>query len=107
VVEDFVSTLSAHGFSDSQVATTYRSFSSFLLGQLLLEASVRGAATAPVEEPLDEGEADMPNRDGLVDLSDVPVTMRLRPLLSEDHSDEEFETYLETLLDRMELELSQ
>ena len=107
VVENFVTTLSGHGFTDPQVAAAYRSFSSFLLGQLLLESSMRGAATGPVEEPLDEGDADLPNRDGDVDLTDVPTTMRLRPLLSEDHSDEEFEIYLETLLDRMELNLSQ
>jgi TetR/AcrR family tetracycline transcriptional repressor len=107
LVEDFVSMLSRHGLSDDQVAAAYRSFSSFLLGQLLLEAAVRGAATGPVEEPLDEGDADVPNRDGQVDLTDSPTTARLRPLLSEDHSDEEFEIGLETLLNRMELALSQ
>jgi hypothetical protein len=33
----------------------YRAFSSFLLGNLLLEAAPRGAETSPVEEPLEEG----------------------------------------------------
>lgn len=107
MVEDFVTTLSQHGFSDQQVARTYRSFSSFLLGQLLLEAAVRGATTGPVEEPLDEGGSDIPQRDGRVDLADSPMTARLRPLLSEDRSAEEFEAHLEMLLDRMECELSQ
>lgn len=107
VVEDFVTRLSDQGFRDEQIAGTYRSFSSFLLGHLLLEASVRGAETSPVEEPVDEGEADIPNRDGQISLDDTPNTARLRSLLSEDRSDEEFEAALETLLDRLELSLSQ
>ncbi|MBA2696228.1 MAG: TetR/AcrR family transcriptional regulator C-terminal domain-containing protein [Actinobacteria bacterium] len=107
LVEDFLSTLSGHGFDDEQLVAAYRAFSSFLLGQLLLEAATRGAATAPVEEPLDEGGADIPQRDGEVDLREVPVIARLRSMLSEDHSDEEFEVGLETLLDRLELEMSQ
>ena len=53
-----------HGFSDEQVVDTYRAFSGFLLGQLLLESSIRGAETSPVEVPLDEGDATIPNRDG-------------------------------------------
>ena len=107
VVEDFVTRLSGHGFRDEQVVGAYRSFSSFLLGQLLLEAAIRGADTSPVEVPVDEGDADIPNEDGEVDLSGTPNTARLRPLLSEDHSAEEFESSLEALLDRMELSLSQ
>ena len=107
VVEDFVTRLSDFGFADEQIADTYRSFSSFLLGQLLLEAAVRGADTSPVEDPIDEGDADVPNRDGRVDLDGSPNTARLRRLLSEDRSDEEFEASLENLLDRLELSLSQ
>ena len=107
VVEDFLHTLSAHGFSDQQVVDTYRSFSSFLLGQLLLESSIRGAETSSVEVPLDEGDATIPNRDGDVDLTGSPTILRMRPLLSEDHSLDEFEAGLETLLDRLELGLSQ
>lgn len=107
VVEDFVTRLTEYGLRDEQIADTYRSFSSFLLGQLLLEAAVRGAETSPVEEPVDEGDADVPNRDARVSLEGSPNTARLRPLLSEDHSDEEFEASLENLLDRLELELAQ
>ena len=107
VVEDFVTRLSDFGFRDEQIAGTYRSFSSFLLGHLLLEASVRGAETSPIAEPLDEGAADIPNVDGRISLDDSPNTERLRPLLSEDRSDEEFEAALETLLDRLELSFSQ
>src|SRR5688572_28779215 len=35
LVEDFLHTLSGHGFTDGQVVEVYRAFSSFLLGQLL------------------------------------------------------------------------
>jgi AcrR family transcriptional regulator len=107
LVEDFLSVLSEHGFTDAQVADAYRGFSSFLLGQLLLESAVRGATTAPIEVPFDEGGAQIPEQDGRVDLSRSPTTKRLRPLLSEDRSDEEFEVGLEMLLDRLELVLTQ
>lgn len=107
LVEQFLKTLSDHGFSDAQVVSAYRAFSSFLLGQLLLEAAVRGADTSPVEVPLDEGDAQTPNEDGDVDLSGNPTVLRLRSLLSEDRSAEEFEVSLEMLLDRLELELTQ
>ncbi len=103
LVEDFVTTLSGYGFADEQVAGAYRAFSSFLLGHLLLKAATREADTAPVEVPLDEGGAQVPGRDGRRDLEQsTPTTNRLRPLLSEDRSDEEFEAGLETLLDRLE-----
>ncbi|CAA9287592.1 MAG: Transcriptional regulator, AcrR family [uncultured Friedmanniella sp.] len=107
LVEDFLTVLSGQGFTDQQVADAYRAFSGFLLGHLLLESAARGADTAPVEEPFDEGDAQIPQRDGQRDLGDTPTTRRLRPLLSEDRSDEEFEVGLETLLDRLEMVLSQ
>ena len=107
LVEDFLAVLSGHGFTDQQVADAYRAFSSFLLGHLLLESAARGADTAPVEEPFDEGDAQIPQRDGRRDLGDTPTTRRLRPLLSDDRSDEEFEVGLEALLDRLEMALSQ
>lgn len=107
LVEDFLNTLCRHGFSDEQVVGTYRAFSSFLLGNLLLEAAVRGAQTSPIEVPLDEGDAQIANQDGEVDLSGSPTVSRFRPLLSEDRSAEEFEISLETLLDRLEMSLSQ
>lgn len=106
VVELFLDTLIDHGFSDQQAVDTYRSFSSFLLGQLLLESAVRGAEISPLEEPLDEGAADMPEGDGETEIDDDAQIVRLRPLLSEDRSDEEFEASLESLLDRLGAELS-
>lgn len=107
LVEEFLVTLGQHGFTDEQIVGAYRAFSSFLLGQLLLEAATRGAETAPVEVAMDEGDAQVPNRDGEVDLRGVPSVARLRPMLAEDHSADEFEVSLETLLDRLEMSISQ
>jgi AcrR family transcriptional regulator len=107
VVELFLSTLIGLGFSDEQAVGAYRSVSSFLLGNLLLESAVRGADTAPAEEPLDEGGADIPQGDGSQDLEGSPQVRRLRLMLSEDHAEEEFEESLETLLDRLDRQLSQ
>ena len=107
LVEHFLETLKGHGFTDTQIVGTYRAFSSFLLGNLLLESAGRGAKTSPVEVAFDEGDAHIANKDGQVDLSDKPEARRLRPMLSEDRSEEEFEIALETLLDRLEMSLSQ
>ena len=107
IVNSFLSTLIGHGFTDQQAVDAYRSFSSFLLGQLLLESAVRGAETGPVEEPLDEGDATIPEGDGEMNLTQAPEVSRLRVLLSEDRSDEEFEVSLENLLDRLSRDLSQ
>jgi AcrR family transcriptional regulator len=107
VVETFLSALIDHGFTDEQAVGAYRAFSSFLLGHLLLESAVRGAETGPVEEPLDEGDATIPEADGSVTLDAASEIRRLRPLLSEDRSDEEFEVSLEVLLDRLNRELTQ
>lgn len=107
VVNTFLSSLTSNGFTDEQAVGAYRSFSSFLLGQLLLQSAVHGAETSPVEEPLDEGDAAIPQGDGSVSLDTAPEVRRLRVLLSEDRSAEEFEISLETLLDRLDRELSQ
>lgn len=107
VVEHFLSALSGFGLSDDHVVAVYRSFSSFLLGHLLLEAALLGAETSPAEEPLDEGDAEVSNRDAEVELPPDSHVLRLRDRLSENHGEEEFEISLETLLDRIELQLSQ
>nr|WP_281289292.1 TetR/AcrR family transcriptional regulator C-terminal domain-containing protein [Terrabacter aerolatus] len=107
VVEGFLEGLRARGFSDRQAVAAYRSFTSFLLGHLLLESAVHGAAMSPAEEPLDEGDADLPNRDHELDLGRYPTVTRLRGPLGEDHADEEFEEALEHLLVRLDLEHAQ
>ncbi|WP_255465633.1 TetR/AcrR family transcriptional regulator C-terminal domain-containing protein [Frigoribacterium sp. NBH87] len=107
VVDTFLSALTANGFTDPLAVNAYRAFSSFLLGQLLLQSVVRGAEAGPAEEPLDEGSAVVPEGDGSMSLDNVPEVRRLRSLLSEDRSDEEFEISLEALLDRIARDVSQ
>jgi AcrR family transcriptional regulator len=107
VVNTFLTALTEAGFSDPQAVNAYRAFSSFLLGQLLLQSVVRGAEAGPAEEPLDEGGADIPQGDGSMSLDIAPEVRRLRTLLSEDRSDEEFEVSLEALLDRLDRDVSQ
>ncbi|WP_374969575.1 TetR/AcrR family transcriptional regulator [Terrabacter sp. BE26] len=107
VVEAFLEGLRARGFRDEQAVAAYRTFTSFLLGHLLLESATRGADLSPAEEPLDEGDAHLPNRDEDVDLTDFPTLARLRGELTEDHTEEEFEAALEHLLVRLDLELAQ
>lgn len=107
VVEEFLDALTARGFTDEQAVAAYRSFTSFLLGHLLLEAAGSGAETSPVEEPLDEGDAQIPHDDGKLGAERFPTVVRMRALLSEDHTKVEFEEALEGLLNRLELQLSQ
>jgi TetR/AcrR family transcriptional regulator, tetracycline repressor protein len=107
VVEDFLDALISRGFSDDAAVAAYRSFSSFLLGHLLLEAAALGAQTSPAEEPLDEGGADVPNADAALDLQAFPHVSRLERLLSQDHADAEFEQSLEDLLDRLDRTVAQ
>jgi TetR/AcrR family tetracycline transcriptional repressor len=102
VVEDFLSTLVSRGFEDERAVEAYRAFSSFLLGHLLLEASLLGAQTGPAEEPLDEGESEVPNVDQKLDLHDFPHIHRLEDRLCEDHAAAEFDQALEDLLDRLD-----
>ncbi len=107
LVEHFLATLARHGFDDERIVQTYRGFTGFLLGALLLESVAQGGDVAPVDEPLDQGGALVPHSDGTRGLVDAPTTRRLQTLLSEDHSAEEFEIGLETLLDRLEKTVSQ
>lgn len=107
LVENFLSTLIGHSFSDAAAVHTYRIISSFLLGHLLLESVVRGAEVSPAEVTLDEGNATIPEADADLDLDTVPTVLRLKNALSEDHSKQEFEIGLETLTERIEFLLSQ
>ncbi len=107
VVEEFLTTLISHGFSDARAVQAYRAFSSFLLGHLLLEATLLGAETGPVEEPLDEGSSDVPNADQDLSLDNFPHVRRLENMLSEDHAAAEFELALEDLLDRLDRSITE
>jgi TetR/AcrR family tetracycline transcriptional repressor len=107
VVEDFLTMLISRGFSNSRAVMAYRAFSSFLLGHLLLEVSTLGAETGPAEEPLDEGNSDVPNSDQKLDLAKFPHIRQLEEQLSEDHATPEFERALEDLLDRLDREITE
>jgi len=107
LVEQFLDALVRRGFSDEQAAQAYRSFTTFLLGHLLQETATHRRADSVLDEPLDEGDASVPNRDGDTTTADFPTLRRLRPLLSQDHDTEEFERALEGLLDRMDRTVSQ
>jgi AcrR family transcriptional regulator len=104
VVEDFLSTLVARGFTDDSAVAAYRAFSSFLLGHLLLEAAVTSGRTAPTVDLEDAGRAGA-DTSRTVDLRDYPLLRRLEDRLSEDHATAEFERALEDLLDRLERDL--
>lgn len=95
-VETFLSGLTSSGFSDEAAVASYRSFTSFLLGHLLLEVSTLGADIGPLDT-LDDGEGD---DDGL---ATFPTVRRLRSSLEQDHAAAEFEEALEDLLERIAL----
>ena len=95
-MESFLDTLHHCGFSDASSVGAYRSFSSFLLGHLLLEVSAQGADIGPIEQ------AD-PDSQPATDLSAYPRLKSLEAELSQDRSADEFEEALETLLERIDL----
>ena len=95
-MESFLDTLHHCGFSDAGSVAAYRSFSSFLLGHLLLEVSAQGADIGPIDQ------AD-PDDKPKTDLTEYPRLKSLESELSQDHSADEFEEALETILDRLEL----
>ncbi len=94
-MESFLETLKNSGFTDANAVATYRAFSSFLLGHLLLEVSAQGADTSPIEQ-------DPPDTPSPTDLTNYPLLKHLEPELSQDHTAEEFEEALETLIDRLD-----
>jgi len=93
-IETFLVALRSCGFSDDAAVATYRAFSSFLLGYLLLEVSSRGVEIGPVEN----GESP-----AVDDLGRYPNVRRLEKQLSRDLHDADFEEALEALIDRVAL----
>ncbi len=79
-VELFLEGLINEGFSDDAAVEAYRTFTSFLLGHLLLEVSGRGVDIGPIEQ------ADSERPAVVVDAS-FPQLLRLAPRLAEDHSE--------------------
>lgn len=95
-MEGFLDTLISSGFDDTAAVAAYRSYTTFLVGHLLLEVSERGAELHPDEAIVDGNQL-------TTSLADYRHLQRLKPILSEDHSTAEFEEALEALLDRLEL----
>jgi TetR/AcrR family transcriptional regulator, tetracycline repressor protein len=95
-METFLETMRGFGFDRDGAVAVYRSFTTFLLGHLLLEVAAHGAQLGPVVEAADDGAPSL-------DLRDYPNLLELAPMLAENHSLAEFEESLEDLLDRIEL----
>lgn len=99
-MESFLDTLISYGFDDAAAVAAYRSYTTFLIGHLLLEVSARGAELHPDEAILEGGAGS--GRD----LTQYPHLQRLQSMLSEDRGHAEFEDALEAMLDRLELLLA-
>jgi AcrR family transcriptional regulator len=94
-VEAFLASLRAQGFSDAEAVYTYRAFTSFLVGHLLLEV---GALEAhPADEPGPDVE-----RTAALHLDQYPNLQRLSGKLAENAAAQEFEESLENLLTRLD-----
>nr|WP_244954115.1 TetR/AcrR family transcriptional regulator C-terminal domain-containing protein [Spelaeicoccus albus] len=92
-IENFLSSLKQHGFSDAAAVTAYKAFTSFILGALLLEAASRGGDLAEIV-PMSESS-------GAERAESYPHVERLQSLLAEDHNEREFEDGLEELIERL------
>jgi TetR/AcrR family tetracycline transcriptional repressor len=101
VIEGFLSTLRRHGFSAEQTVLAYRSFTSFLLGQLLLE--VVPLSSPPAVDPGDlESTAILENASPrLPDLSAYPSLTEAERQLSTDNSEADFNAALTDTLERI------
>ncbi len=106
IVETFLDGLLVRGVSEEQAVHVYKVFAGFLLGQLLLEVAEAGAPTGPADEPLDEGDAPVPNEDQQLSLDDYPTLRRLSTGLMAHDATGDFERALEALLDRLDSDLS-
>ncbi len=94
-VEGFLDGLAHYGFAAPMSVLIYRSFSTFLLGHLLLEVGTSGAEPRVTAD--DEMEVLESN-----DLSDYPRLLALSAQLSDDNFDDEFEDSLEDLINRIQ-----
>ena len=93
-VEGFLAGLAHYGFGVGDSVRIYRSFSTFLLGHLLLESAIYAV------EPRTTAAADIEFIE-TNDLAAYPLLMTMSPQLSLDAFDNEFEDSLEELINRM------
>jgi AcrR family transcriptional regulator len=95
-VESFLVSLQRFGFTDDKSVRIYRTFSTFLLGHLLLEsATVDVSVDVELDDDIEFFETN--------DLSQYPRLMALESKLRQDGYEEEFEDALEDLLNRIEV----
>jgi AcrR family transcriptional regulator len=94
-VESFLASLRTHGFDEDTAVYTYRAFTSFLLGHLLLEVAALGADTGPVPDSPEVEPAPLA-------LDDYPNLQQLSAKLAENEAGSEFEESLDNLLNRLE-----
>ncbi|MDQ1203354.1 MULTISPECIES: TetR/AcrR family transcriptional regulator [unclassified Rhodococcus (in: high G+C Gram-positive bacteria)] len=106
-LENFLSSLKEWGFDDAAAAAAYRSYTSFLLGQLLLEVSAQGVSIGPTDpnDPDDPRATAQPGDD--IDPTEFPTVVRMKAELARDLGLPEFEKALEALLDRLAATLPQ
>lgn len=105
LVDDFLDGLVARGLSDEAAVRTYKSFTSFLLGHLLLEVADASAQAVVGAETLDDEEPSKQQQDRA--LEQAPTVERLEPLLRRHDPESEFERSLEALLMRLDRELDE
>lgn len=97
-VDYFLSSLKGYGFSDDNAVSAYKAFTSFLLGDLLLQVSALGVSPVPIAE---NGSESQDNEN----LADYPTVQRLQNKLAENHSDREFDDGLDDLIERLRITL--
>lgn len=93
-IESFLAALTTSGFSDRQAAEAYQAFSSFLLGNLLLQVSLCGEGEEADPSPRERQRAE---------LSEYPNIQRMHSLLARSWNEQEFEMALQDVLNRIEL----
>lgn len=114
LVEDFLTGLRVRGLSDDDVVHVYRVFTSFLLGQLLLEVSAEaGVPPTPAAQELTQvtdasganGSGEESGSATELDLTEFPTLVALEDRLRRHSPLAEFERALEALLDRLDGEI--
>lgn len=91
-VDHFLVSLADFGFSDDHAVAAYKAFTSFLLGDLLLEAKTLAEGQEMIVST-DSGE--------IGDLQEYPAIERLHDKLTTDESEREFADGLDDLIERI------
>ena len=100
-MDSFLSGLVTSGFSDDGAAAVYRAFTSFLLGHLLLDVSSLNVDLSPIADSRPGSPAGADTPDAVDALAHYPALQRMQSILSQDFSQQEFDSSLENLLSRL------